>query len=275
LNGSFALSYTILGELITPRNRRDGFMRRGLSKFPTMLGLVLATFIALDVSAASVEMETIPGISTSGGSFKATVQPGSSIGIYGPGASFQTFCVEVNEEFSSTGVYTAVASTESVFGGGSSLQNAGTNEYGSNGFVPLAPEVAYLYTHFMSDTMSSVVGASWHGTLASSDAASVESLQNAIWHFMGYTYADGSTSITSALESAATTAVHGAIPTWSGLGNVRIMQLWTSPTLRTSDFKAQDQLVLVPTPSASLAGMSLLSGLALVGWIKRGRIRSL
>lgn len=239
--------------------------KSALASIIAAAAILLACGIA---RASTVQMNTISGLSTTGGPFIATVQPGGSVGQYVAGQSFTTFCVEVNEEFYPGGTYTPVVSAQSVFGGGSSKLVNGTNQYGSTGYVPLQAEVAYLYSNYMAGTMSSVLGG-W-----TNDAAHSQSMQNAIWHFMGYTYQDGNTSYTSGLEAAANNAVN-VTHAWSGLGNVRVMQLWTDPTLRTIDTKAQDQLVLVsppvpvPTPLGFLGGLGLLAGMGSVGWCKR------
>jgi len=237
-------------------------MRIRKSPLASIIAAAAVLIVCGTTRASSVRMDTISGLSTTGGPFIATVQPGGSVGQYAAGQSFATFCVEVNEEFYSGGTYTSVVSSQSVFGGGSSKRVNGANQYGSTGYVPLQPEVAYLYSNYMAGTMSSVL-AGW-----TNDAGHSQSLQNAIWHFMGYTYQDGNNSYTSGLEAAANNAVN-VTHAWSGLGNVRVMQLWTDPTVRTIDTKAQDQLVVVPTPLGFLGGLGLLAGIGSVSWCKR------
>lgn len=231
-------------------------------------------------------------IGTTGGPFIATVGAGSQIGIYSAGQKFATFCIEVNEHFSPGSTsYTAIVSDKSVFGTNSVLQNK--VDPGPPDNVMLSPQVAYLYSNYMANTMSSVI-AGWGGN---SDQNSAQSLQNAIWYFMGYQKADGGTlwvdgkahtsvatggvftsyvngdhSLTAALETAANNAINGG--SWVGLGNVRVMQMWIPGKEYTSDGKAQDQLVLVPLPPAIWAGLSLLGLMGVKGYRRQRLIKA-
>jgi hypothetical protein len=49
------------------------------------------------------------------------------------------------------------------------------------------------------------------------------------------------------------------------LYGVRVLQLWSGTT------PIQDQLTIVPTPTAAMAGLGLIAGLAVAGYIKRRR----
>lgn len=228
-------------------------------RYLATLSLASVAAVAQSISAATVKLSNSQISGSSGGPFTATVVSGP-IGIYATNATFNTFCLEHGENFSPNQTYWAVVSDRAVFGAN------GTN---GSGFDLLNPQTAYLYTNYMKGTMTSVV-ASWTGSDGDKKA-----LQDAIWQQEGETGANINTSGATAglrnlLQTAANAAVAGS---WGNtIGNVRVLQLWTSQgTAGTQAGKAQDQLVLVPTPQASLAGMSLLGVMGVLGIIKRRR----
>lgn len=157
-------------------------------------------------------------------------------------SKFPTFCVEYNEHVSvPSGTYYAQVNTHAIKGGTTTSD-------------PLGPEAAYLYNGMMQGTLTAGYPAPLKTRKESAGA-----LQKAIWKWEGET--------TGSLSGLAQTYYSEASGAWSGIGNVRVLNLWTSynPTTRVLSGEAQDVLV-VPAPGAVVLGMM---GLGLVGWIRR------
>jgi len=164
--------------------------------------------------------------------------------------SFQTFCVELTEYVSQPlDLYV-------------SEQNAaltGTGSHAYQGGIPLTgddldPRTAYLYTQFATGQLS---GYNW--TVATGRASSAVTLQRLIWNIEGedgkvlgdFSGSVGGIDLTDTQETQATAWLTEAKDMgWTGIGNVRILQAYT-----TSGGLAQDQLYLVPVPAAVLLGL--------------------
>lgn len=148
-----------------------------------------------------------------GGEFQLTVYdtPG------GPAIdSFITFCLQMTE-------YMNYTDTFRVGGVSTATDDQPAGD-------PLDPRTAYLYTQFRNGSLAEyTVG----------DATSANLLQNAIWYFEGENVGNQSGNI---FVQAANTAVNNG--TWSGLGNVKVLNLFFQDGRR-----AQDQLTMVPEPS--------------------------
>jgi hypothetical protein len=218
--------------------------------------------VVLATGAFSISLQAAvvtPGGSqtnTTGGPFNVFVNAGP-VGMYATGSNFNTFCVEQGEHFGPGNSYYVVVSDRARFG---TNGTDGTDAYGS--YDLLNPETAYLYSNYMGGTMTTVIG-TWTGS-----NTDLIALQDAIWSLEGESV--GLTSLANSIKTQALAAVSGS---WGNtIGNVRVMQLWTSAaTVNTQGGKVQDMLVLVPTPVASLAGSSLLAGMAVCGIIRRRR----
>ena len=232
-------------------------IRTRVGKF--VVAAVAALAIGASAFAGTVKLANDVTPTTSGGPFTATVVAGP-IGIYTAGQTFQTFCLEQGETFGPGTTYWAVVSDRAVFG-------TNGNTGGADGYDLLNAETAYLYTNFMKGTMKSVVS-TWAGT-----TEDLTALQDAIWKIEGETKLSTTPTIIALRDKLITAANNAVGGSWGNtIGNVRVMQLWTSQdTVGTQGGKVQDQLVLVPTPSAAIAGMGLLASLAVVGYIKRRR----
>lgn len=191
-----------------------------------------------------------------GGEFTAKVLSSSPVGIYQQDATFKTFCVEYDENVSNGGEYWVDISANAVYGG-SNIPNPPPYPQ----FDPLDTKTAYLYATYAPAVASD---------------ADANDLQYAIWYIEGEVTSLAGKAGAIALYNAAVDATEtgsligvgstDGIAIWSGLGNVRVMNLWSDPTVRTWDTAKQSLLVLVPAPAA--VGLGLL-GLGLVGWVKR------
>ena len=225
----------------------------------------ILTFAALLLIAAPAMADmmvtvtrTVGTWSGSGGEF--TVTPSGDIPIPGvpDGVPFQTFCVETNEYINIGGSYHVDVNTAAVLGDGGKISNGNplTGGWGD----PLDAKTAYLYTQFRAGTLA---GYDYTPGPGGTRPASAAALQNAIWVIEEESQVVLQDGLATTFKDAADEAVDSGA--WSGIGNVRILNLYTTTT-RT---EKQDQLVLIPAPAALLLGVV---GLALVGWARK-RIR--
>lgn len=163
-----------------------------------------------------------------GGEFLLTVYdtPGGS-----PIDQFITFCLQMTE-------YMNFSDTFKV---GSVSTATDDQPYDD----PLDQRTAYLYTNFRNGTLAGY-------TLGNATSANL--LQTAIWYLEGENVGNQGGNI---FVQAANAAVNSGA--WSGLGNVRVLNLFYE-----SDRRAQDQLTIVPEPSTRAVPEP--STLALLGW---------
>ncbi len=242
------------GKFMRTEKKRLG--RNGLRLAVAVAGMLGAqAAFAQSVSAGgTIRLDDSYG-SGPGGEFRATVLNGGS-------GSFQTFCLEYNEYFSP-------GETLRVNGISSSAQNGGVN-HGVGGTPtsdPLDSRTAFLYTKFRAGTL---IGYDY-GTSTSAEIAArtadANALQNAIWFLEN--------EITSVSGQAATWVAQAQAAvdsgTWSGLGQVQVLNLYRGANFGT---RAQDQLYITPVPEPETY-MMLLAGLGLMGFVARRRQRSL
>jgi len=122
---------------------------------------IVCAFVATP-AMADMTITVTKGVgNTNGGEFIAEVTGSSSIGIYGTGVSFSTFCVEGNEYLSANGstTYYVTLSNSAIKGG-----------VGPGGDL-LDAQSAEIYNY-------------WLDTLAHT-AGNADDVQNAIWHEEG------------------------------------------------------------------------------------------
>ncbi|MHC4506657.1 MAG: hypothetical protein ACYTFI_25475, partial [Planctomycetota bacterium] len=127
---------------------------------------------------------------------------------------------------------------------------------------PLDELTAYLYHHYYFGTLEDIDGTAYVNT----NDAQVDALQGAMW------YIEEETTTLSAASKKFYDAAVAAVAAgdWSGIGDVRVMQLFYFDAQGNEKF-AQDQLTVVPLPPAAFAGFALLGGLGLVRRIRRRR----
>jgi hypothetical protein len=147
-----------------------------------------------------------------------------------PGA-FETFCVEKNEYIAFGIEYFAGVSTAAIHGG-----------MGGGDPDPLDPLTAYLYERFATGNLTDYTFDLTDGGTAR--AASADALQHVIWYIEqeeDKSWTDGDNSLADRYYQDA--MAHAG----SGVGDVRILNLWSDAEMTASP--VQDQLILMPEPS--------------------------
>jgi hypothetical protein len=209
--------------------------------------------------------------------FTGLTPPPMGAGMAGPQSLFQTFCLELDETIvtynndsqdvetanPTNGIYSWDISDRAKQGG----RNTNSDDV-------LSEQTAYLYTQFWYGTLAGYNKT--FGSGAGSRTESARDLQIAIWYFeneLGDSsngFSPNVNTLTSGAQSfiaAANSAVSGGF--WSGLGNVRVLNLYSGTD------NVQDVLVLVPLPPAAWLGLGLMSAMGVVGLIRRRRQQAL
>ncbi len=184
-----------------------------------------------------------------GGAFMATSIGSDPL----PDTGFATFCIETSEFISLPGEY-HIKISEAADAGGS----------GGPSPDPIDARTAYLYQTYRTNAgaLNAYLtnGASFTGTQSQRQAATRQ-LQEAIWYLE-----NENLGVQNLLVSHAASMQTENGGTWSGLGNVRVMNMWANPDYTGNK---QDQLILVPAPAAVALGAL---GLALVYRFTRKRV---
>lgn len=246
------------------------------SKFPIIVAIVAATAIPalanIQVTKLSLTTTGWTYQSGSGGEFHAVISDMPLVGL--PlGAAWETFCLEENENVStSTASYYGVLNTAAVKGGqGGAVAGAnplysgdlpGTDSKGQSEMGdPLDARTAYLFTQFAKGTLTSYD----YSANVTAHKASAGALQQAIWTIEQEMAPTTNTQALAWIQEAEDAISGGS---WSGLGNVRVLNLYGGYNAGSGVVSSlkQDILVLVPAPAAAFLGFF---GLGIVGWIKR------
>jgi len=238
--------------------------------FVATAALVFAFAAAQSAQADTIKLNVDSANYTGGngaGEYKVGAWSGGSVptmgsGVNAPGGVFQTFCVESNESIVFNTTYNYTASTSAVAGG-----------YSGGNPDALDAKTAYLYTQFWNGTLSG-----YTYTQGSGRVASATSLQLALWKIEGeiqpgaLTTAYNNDTQAQAWVSAATSAVSAG--TWTGIGNVRILNL-TDVSTGANIQSVLAMLAVVPLPSALMLGFGLMSAMGAASVLKRRNRRVL
>jgi hypothetical protein len=215
------------------------FVRTALA----VVTLAGSQFAMADLSVGNT-IQLTDGYAGSQGPFQATVLSGSSMG-----ATFASFCVEVNEHFSyGQTLYVGGISNATVSG----ISAPGPSQNND----PLSAATEWLFTQYYNNTL-----AGYSQTAANNDA-----LQNSIWALEDEVQASSLTGNALTWYNAAKTAEAGG---WTDKGdNVRVLNLFSNASFTGH---AQDQIFMVTAvPEPGTYGMMLV-GAGLIGTIARRR----
>ena len=251
--------------------------RRSRSALLPVLACGVCGLVTAPLQAGTLKTADSYGYNTlGGGEFKVTSFTGGSYSPLGPNvpdirntpAKFQTFCVEFNEHLQHGVTYYWDLNTGAVAGGPGGGQNLST-WYGGHGTGdPLDPKTAYLYSKFWNGTLSNYDYGPNNAPNANREQDG-EDLQRVIWYLEQEANGDVSSGqrlawYNEAVE-ATTLGTDNKI-TWSGLGGVRVLNLYSDTGMTV---RVQDQLIVVPAPQTYLAGLALCGAVVAVGKVRR------
>jgi len=214
--------------------------------------MTMMPFAGITTVSAAPTMTLVghgPG-TTSGGEFLFNPS-----GIPGYDGLLRTFCLEREESVSYWSLYDVTISTEALLGG----TNHGPA--GPGGGDPLDPLTAFVYDSYIKGIFDDY----------GSDDDVADAVQESVWYFedeQDPDWSPASGSLTEKLINDTWDAVNGPNPTWSGIGNVIVLNLWEFGHAGEDGFHRQDQLALAPIPAPGSIFLGSL-GIGLVGWLRR------
>ena len=211
-------------------------------------------------SAAAAPMVTVtrmPGYyHGNGGEF--TLTPNADLqALTGQAGPFESFCLE-RTEFVTPGVtYDVQFNTEALLGG----RNDG--DPGPGGGDPLDARTAYLYAQFLAGALTG-----YDYTPGAGRSNSAQALQDVIWYVENEA---ANTWSVGSLQDTFYTAAQEAVTSgdWTGLGNVRVLNLYAAGNAGDLQYRAQDMLGTVATIPAPGALVLVGLGTSLAGWLRR------
>ena len=171
--------------------------------------------------------------------------------------SFDTFCIEFTEHLNTTGTvtYSYDVNDYATFNG----QGGGFRD-------PLDSRTAFIYTQFRHGEIRNILG-----DQGLSDTDMSNAIQIAMWAIedepVDFSFHSQFANAQLLIAAAENAIANG---TWSGLGNVRVMNVWVQGQEGTTQGARQDTLIMLPLPSgAGLASVGLLG----LGFVSRKRRR--
>ena len=233
-----------------------------LARSAVALALLVGTqWAAAEVVAGSI-IKFTDGVGNGvGGAFNGSVVSGGS-GTWNN--SFESFCLEYNENISfGTSYKVGGVSNHTVNATGAYGTYSGSEPGHTSTKDPISASTAWLFTQFYTTHLSN---SSVWGT--ANQATKNTAVQQAIWSLEGESFGSMS-SLASSYKSKAIAAVNSGA--WSGIGTVRVLNLYSKDNQGNYTRHAQDQLYMVSAVPEPETYAMMLAGLALVGGIARRR----
>ena len=169
--------------------------------------------------------------------------------------SFDTFCIEFTESLDTSGfvTYSYDVTDYATFNG----QGGGFQD-------PLDSRTAFIYTEFLHGNIRNILG-----NQGLSDTDMANAIQIAMWKIedepVDFSFHSQYANALLLIAAAENAISNGS---WSGLGKVRVMNVWVQGQEGTTQGARQDTLILLPLPSgAGLASVGLLG----LGFVSRRR----
>jgi hypothetical protein len=229
--------------------------------------LALALLVGTQWAAAEVVTGTIvkfaDGIGNgNGGAFNGSVVANAS-GTWNN--SFQSFCLEYNEHISfGNATFLVGGVTDHTVNAAGAYGTYTGNEVGHTSTQdPISASTAWLFTQFFTTNLSNT--SIWGDT---SQALKNTAMQEAIWSMEDENFGSMN-QLAKSYKKLATDAVSSGA--WSGIGDVRVLNLFGQDNHGHYTVNAQDQLYMVSSVPEPETYALMLAGLALVGGIARRR----